>query len=187
MVDTQPPTVVAPARQAQQFGPLSRVAQRGKVKVFLPFVAKDARILDLGCASNWFKRAAVNRGWTNVVGLDLQPPADIVGDVFEWRSLGVEAHSFDAIVAFEVLEHGDFSLPIWELLKPDGYLFATTPLPRMDPFCKMMERLHLLQRRTSPHSHLTDLRDVERFEIVERWIKAGISQWGVLRPLPAGQ
>jgi 2-polyprenyl-3-methyl-5-hydroxy-6-metoxy-1,4-benzoquinol methylase len=167
-----------------RLGPLSNVARRGKVSYFLPQVPKDARILDIGCSDNWFRRAAAAKGWTNVVGLDLKAPADIVGNVFDWRDLGLEPHSFDAVVAFEVLEHGDFGRPIHELLKGDGLLFATTPIPRMDPFCHLMEKLHLLQQRTSPHTHLTDLRHLEGFEVVERKIKAGVSQWGVLRPVP---
>jgi 2-polyprenyl-3-methyl-5-hydroxy-6-metoxy-1,4-benzoquinol methylase len=171
--------------QLPRLGPLSNLARRGKLAFFLPKVPHDARILDVGCSDNWFRRAAATRGWTNVVGLDLKAPADIVGDVFDWRELGLEAHSFDAVVAFEVLEHDDFARPIRDLLKPTGLLFATTPIPRMDPFCHFMERLRLLQQRTSAHSHLTDLRQVEGFEVVERRIKAGVSQWGVLRPIPS--
>jgi hypothetical protein len=48
--------------------------------------------------------------------------------------------------------------------------------------CQFMEALHLLQRRTSPHSHLTDLRHLAHFEVVERRLKAAVSQWAVLRP-----
>jgi 2-polyprenyl-3-methyl-5-hydroxy-6-metoxy-1,4-benzoquinol methylase len=165
-----------------RLGPLSNLARRGKLSYFLPKVPTSARILDVGCSDNWFRRAATARGWDNVVGLDLKEPADVVGDIFEWRSLGFEPQSFDAVVAFEVLEHGDFGRPIRELLKPDGLLFATTPIPRMDPFCRFMEHLHLLQQRTSPRTHLTDLRQLEGFDVVERKIKAGVSQWAVLRP-----
>jgi hypothetical protein len=31
---------------------------------------------------------------------------------------------------------------------------------------------------------LIDLRRFPRFEIVDRRVKAGLSQWGILRPLP---
>jgi len=171
-------------RRAPQLGPLSSVARRGKLRYFLPKVDQTARILDVGCADNWFSRSAAERGWTNVVGLDLEPPADVVGDVFNWRELGLEPHSFDAIVAFEVLEHADFSPTFWELLAPDGLLMATTPLPAMDGVCQVMEHLHLLQRRTSTHSHLIDLRHLPKFDVVERKIRAGVSQWAVLRPQP---
>jgi cyclopropane fatty-acyl-phospholipid synthase-like methyltransferase len=160
------------------------VARRGKVAYFLSRLPKDARILDVGCADGWFKGMAAERGYTNITGLDLVAPAEIVGDVREWRTLGLTRHSFDAIFAFEVVEHGDFAFAFNELLKPDGRLFLTTPVPRMDPVCKFLEALRLLQRRTSPHSHLIDLRRFPYFEVVERRIKAGVSQWGILKPSP---
>jgi 2-polyprenyl-3-methyl-5-hydroxy-6-metoxy-1,4-benzoquinol methylase len=115
--------------------------------------------------------------------LDMVPTADIVGDIWNWRSLGLEAHSFDAIIAFEVVEHGDFAEPLHDLLKPDGLLVVTTPVPRVDPMLKVLEAMRLLQRRTSPHSHLIDLRKFPRFEIVQLQNKLGISQWAVLRPI----
>ena len=166
----------------RKLGPLSNVARRGKLKFFLPLVPKDARILDVGCADNWFRQEAEDRGWTNITGVDLTPPADIVGDIFKWRELGMEAHSFDAIVAFEVIEHGDFAPVFHDLLKPGGLLLMTTPVPRLDPVCQLLEHLRLLQQRSSPHTHLTDLRRLPSFDVVERRIKAGVSQWGVLRP-----
>jgi 2-polyprenyl-3-methyl-5-hydroxy-6-metoxy-1,4-benzoquinol methylase len=185
-VAAEPPAgqVAAASAPSRRLGPLSGVAQRGKVKYFLRRLPKDARILDFGCADGWFKRAAAAAGFHHVTGLDLTPPADIVGDIFEWRALGLQPHSFDVIVAFEVVEHGDFSAPMQELLKPDGRLIVTTPVPRFDPLCRLLEALHLLQQRTSPHTHLIDLRRFPRFEVVERRIKAGISQWAILRPLP---
>lgn len=167
-----------------RLGPLSNVARRGKVKHLLPFVARDARILDFGCADNWFKRAAAAQGWTDITGLDLVPTADVVGDIREWRSLGFEAHSFDAIIAFEVVEHGDFAEFLKVLLKPHGLLVVTTPVPRVDPLLKVMEALRLLQRRSSPHTHLTDMRGYPGFDVVHRQIKLGVSQWVILRPQP---
>ncbi len=162
-------------------GPLSWLARRGKLRYFLPYVAPDASILDVGCSTNWFKRSANDQGWTNVTGLDLAPPADIVGDVFSWPQLGLLAGSWDAITAFEVLEHGDFAPVFHQLLRPGGLLFATTPVPAMDPVCHALERVGLLQRRTSPHTHLISLRELPGFEVVDYQIKAGISQWAVLR------
>ena len=106
---------------------------------------KSSRILDLGCADNWFKQAAADRGWHNVIGIDLAPPADIVGDVNRWRELDIEPHSFDAVIAFEVVEHGDFSQAVHDLLQPDGLFMLTTPVPRWDPVCRAFEALHLLQ------------------------------------------
>jgi 2-polyprenyl-3-methyl-5-hydroxy-6-metoxy-1,4-benzoquinol methylase len=177
-----PLTASDPPRQNRRLGPLSGVARRGKLKFFLPRLDKEARILDLGCGDNWFKVQAAERGWANVVGIDLAPPADIVGDVFQWQRLGLEPHSFDAIIAFEVMEHGDFTGPILDLLKANGQLMATTPVPGVDPLLKVLEGLWLLQKRSSPHTHLTDLRRLEEFDVTDWRVKAGVSQWAVLHP-----
>src|SRR4051794_11274015 len=174
--------VARPEVTGLRLGPLSWHARRAKVEFFAAALPRQGTILDIGCADNWFKTALRARGFDNVVGLDLKPPADIVGDVHQWAQLGLEPHSIDAIVAFEVLEHDDFSQTFHDLLKPDGRLIATTPLPRMDPICKVFEAFHMLQRRTSPHTHLTDLRDLPKFVVVERRVRACISQWGILRP-----
>lgn len=165
-------------------GPLSWLARRRKIAYFLKWVTPEAKILDVGCSTNWFKTAAAEQGFPNVTGLDLIPPADIVGDVRQWEQLGMQAGTWEAITAFEVLEHGDFAPTLRALLKPGGLLFATTPVPAMDPVCHALEKVGLLQRRTSPHTHLTDLRTLAGFEVADYKIKAGISQWAVLRALP---
>ena len=168
--------------RAPRLGPLSWYARRRKVDYFLPFLPRDGLILDVGCGDNWFKGEAAARGWHNVVGFDLRSTADIVGNVHDWREHGLQPHSADVVVAFELLEHGDFADTFHDLLKPDGLLVVTTPLPRMDPICRVLERFRILQERSSPHTHLTDLRELRRFTVVERRVRAAISQWGMLRP-----
>jgi len=162
---------------------LSRYARRKKLEFFFRKVPSDASILDVGCASGWVKRWAQERGWSNVTGSDLTPPADVVGDIRNWRQLGLSAHSFDIIVAFEVVEHEDLATALHELLKPDGRLMVTTPVPRLDWACKAMERLGLLQRRTGEHTHLIDLRDYPEFRIIDRRVKGLVAQWAILSPL----
>lgn len=100
-----------------------------------------------------------------------------------WRELGLPRHGFDVVVAFEVVEHADLADALHELVKPTGRLFATTPVPRLDWACRLMERVGMLQRRTSPHTHLVDLRRYPRFGLVDRAVKGCVSQWGVLAPL----
>ena len=162
---------------------ISQIAREKKLQFFFGQLRRDAKILEVGCADGWVEKWAHERGWTNITGLDLMPPADVVGDIREWRSLGLEAHSFDAIIAFEVVEHGDFSSPLHDLLRPDGRLMATTPVPHMDWLCQVGEAAGLLQRRTSPHTHLVDLREFPRFQAVKHQVKGLVSQWGVLRPV----
>jgi 2-polyprenyl-3-methyl-5-hydroxy-6-metoxy-1,4-benzoquinol methylase len=167
---------------SSRVGWLSRYARTKKLPFFFERIPRDASILDVGCASGWVKAWAGPRGWDGVVGIDVSPPADIVGDVRDWKELGLEPHSFDVIVAFEVVEHCDMAAALLDLLKPDGLLMVTTPVPRFDWACKALETVRILQPRVGPHSNLVDLRDYAGFSVVDRRIQAVIAQWGILRP-----
>lgn len=161
---------------------LSDYARRRKLAWFFRDVPRDAQILDVGCADGWVGRWLREHGWQHVTGIDLEPPADHVGDVRRWRELGLPAQGFDVLVAFEVVEHADLADALNELARPGGRLFATTPVPAMDWACRLMERAGMLQQRTSPHTHLVDLRRYPRFRVVDRRVKGLVSQWGVLEP-----
>ncbi|MEN3308163.1 MAG: hypothetical protein V7603_4365 [Micromonosporaceae bacterium] len=170
---------------------LSQYARKRKLEHFFGYVDRGARILEVGCADGWVGSYAIGNGWTDFVGIDLAQPATppshefVCGDVNTWRELGLAPESFDAIIAFEVIEHGDFFDSLHALLRPGGKLIVTTPKPNMDWACRILESVGLNQRRTSPHTHLIDLRDLpEGFRPVEVSVKAFISQWGVFEKVP---
>ena len=160
---------------------LSDVAQRKKIDFFLRPLPKDAAILEIGCGAKWVGEWLRSAGYTGYVGNDLVPPADIVGDITKWQELGLKAESFDAIVAFEVVEHVDLFQEAFDLLKPGGKFLITSPVPEMDWAMQLLETVGLNQKRTSPHDHLIDFRDIPLFEAVEIKRVAGLSQWGVFR------
>ena len=54
------------------------------------------------------------------MGLDLKPPADMVGDILAWRRLVIESASFDIVLAFEVVEHVDCFQAVYDILRPRG-------------------------------------------------------------------
>ena len=157
---------------------LSDIARRKKAAFFLDPLPTGARVLEVGAGGGWAGDYLKSRK-IDYTGLDILPPADIVGDVREWSRLGLAGESFDAIVAFEVVEHVDCFTACRELLKPGGKLLLTTPVPSRDWVMKSLEALGLNQKRTSPHDHLVDLNSVEGF--TKRDVKrvAGLSQWGI--------
>jgi SAM-dependent methyltransferase len=163
---------------------LSTLARRRKVDHFFAGVPRDARILEIGAGGGWLRAALEARGFTAYTGLDLEGPADVVGDVNDWRALGLAPESFDVVVAFEVVEHVDCFAACHALLVPGGALFVTTPVPGRDWVMRLLERAGLNQRRTSPHDHLIDLRGAPFFEQREVRIVGGLSQWAVLRKAP---
>ena len=164
---------------------LSDIAQRKKIEYFLNPLAKNAAILEIGCGARWVGDHLRSAGYTGYVGNDLFPPADIVGDIRKWRELGLKGESFDAIVAFEVVEHVDLFQEAFDLLKPGGQLLLTSPVPEMDWAMQLLEAVGLNQKRTSPHDHLIDFRTIPLFEAVSIRRVAGLSQWGIFRK-PAG-
>jgi SAM-dependent methyltransferase len=165
---------------------LSQYAARKKLAYFLRDVPKSAAILEIGCGGGWVGRYLKEHGWDNYVGVDLVPPADIVGDILRWRELQLCRSSFDVILAFEVVEHVDCFEACYELLKPGGRLMVTTPVPHMDWAMKTLEWLGLNQKRTSPHDHLVYLDQVPYFE--GRMLKtvARLAQWGIFVKQSAG-
>jgi len=160
---------------------LSEYAKRKKIEHFLAPLPKEANILEIGCGSRWVGDYLRANGWTNYVGADLVPPADIIGDIREWAALGLRRQSFDVIIAFEVIEHVDITQSAYDLLKPGGRLLLTSPVPHMDWAMNILERLGLNQARTSPHCNLTYLERIDLFECVSLIRKAGLAQWGVLQ------
>jgi 2-polyprenyl-3-methyl-5-hydroxy-6-metoxy-1,4-benzoquinol methylase len=160
---------------------LSDLARRKKLDWFFRDVPRDARILEIGCGSGWLRHALAERGFTGYVGMDLAPPADIVGDVNRWRDAGLAPASFDVVVGFEVVEHVDCFEAVHELLAPGGAFFVTTPVPSRDWVMQLLEHAGLNQKRTSPHDRLVDLRTVPRFAEKRVEVKGGLAQWGVLR------
>ena len=159
---------------------LSDYARDRKIRYFLDPIPKDARILEIGCGSGWVGQHLKAGGWKQYVGMDLVPPADVVGDIKQWRRLGLKPASFDVIIAFEVVEHVDCFQECHDLLKPGGRLLITTPLPRMDWAMRALERFGLNQKRSSPHDHLVVLSDVPRFPRKQVRVVAGLAQWGIL-------
>lgn len=163
---------------------LSSYAAGKKMEYFLRDVPKDAAILEVGSGSGWVGPYLQRHGWHNYLGLDLAAPADIVGDIRDWRALNLHPDFFDVILAFEVVEHVDCFDACYELLRPGGKLMVTTPVPHMDWAMKMLEWIGLNQKRTSPHDHLIYLNDVPRFESRVTRTVAGLAQWGIFTKQP---
>jgi 2-polyprenyl-3-methyl-5-hydroxy-6-metoxy-1,4-benzoquinol methylase len=134
---------------------LSRISRDRKLGLLLRHIRAGSLILEVGAGAGWFSRGLRRQGH-EVRTLDLMPPADIIGDIKDWKRLGLKAGSFDVIVALEVIEHVDCWDDLKELCKPGGWIFLSSPVPRFDWACRMLETAGLTQRRTSPHCNLVD-------------------------------
>jgi cyclopropane fatty-acyl-phospholipid synthase-like methyltransferase len=153
--------------------------QRKRADFFLPHIGENDQVLEVGSGSGWFKDAIGKTGRGNYHCIDLFPPADFVGDILEWQSIGLVKESFDVVVAFEVVEHVDCFQACWDLLKPGGKMLITTPVPHFDWAMKILESLRLNQQRTSPHSNLVYLSKVPFHGSKKITHVLALSQWAI--------
>ncbi len=163
---------------------ISEYARRKKAEYFFSMISRDERILEVGAGSGWVGEWCREHGYEHYTGLDLLPPADIVGDIRDWRELGIDPASFDVVIAFEVVEHAQCFQECYDILRPGGRMMITTPVPHWDWLLRILELLGLNQRRYAPHDNLVYLRNVPQFERKEVCIVAGLSQWAVFHKEP---
>ncbi len=157
---------------------LSQIARKKKLQYFFKDIPKSYKILEIGCGDYWLGKYLKNEGFKHYQGLDLQKPADIVGDIKNWKRLKIKPNYYDVVVAFELVEHVDCFKEMHELLKPGGVLMLTSPLPSMDWLCLILEKFGLNQKRTSPHDYLINFKEIPLFKPIEIKIVGLMSQGG---------
>jgi 2-polyprenyl-3-methyl-5-hydroxy-6-metoxy-1,4-benzoquinol methylase len=137
------------------------IAQKFKIKLIKPFITKKNRIIDLGCGNMWLTNYFKKRGY-KIKGFSLEPPADILGDVKKYK---FKRNFYDVVIALEMVEHVDCFKEIKSMLKPNGLLIITTPVPHLDWFCLIMEKLGVFQSRgNTPHINLLYIDKVPLFK-----------------------
>lgn len=134
---------------------VSELSRNRKLALLTSFLGGKKRVLEIGCGDGWFSDRLRRMGH-DVVGIDVQGPADVIGDILDWEKLGLARASFDAIVALEVIEHVDCLMAMTRLCRRDGIIFMSSPHPKWDWVMKILEKVRLTQPRTSPHCNLTD-------------------------------
>jgi 2-polyprenyl-3-methyl-5-hydroxy-6-metoxy-1,4-benzoquinol methylase len=144
---------------------LSEISRRRKFSLLNKHLPPKSRVLEVGTGDGWFAGRLRMCGY-DVVTLDLNSPADVVGDILTWRNLGLGEGSFDAVVALEVIEHVDCLDAICALCKQDGLIMLSSPHPKWDWVMKVLEAIHLTQRRTSEHCNLTDFSAIRLVPVV---------------------
>lgn len=107
----------------------------GKIESIQP--ARAARIVDVGCGSGAMLGRLADAGYTNLVGLDIAPPAaGRPGVTFIECDLDacvtpLESSSVDLAISVEVFEHieniGSLLAELSRVLGPGGKILATTP------------------------------------------------------------
>lgn len=157
---------------------LSDLARSKKYEYFFKDVPQSRKILEIGCGAKWLKKLLYENNYLNYTGIDIVGPAEIIGDIKNWQKLGLEKESFDVIVAFEVIEHINCFQECWSLLKNDGLLFLTSPVPHFDWLCKLLEAIGLNQKRTSKHNCVY-FSKIPFFQPLKIKRVGLVAQWGI--------
>jgi 2-polyprenyl-3-methyl-5-hydroxy-6-metoxy-1,4-benzoquinol methylase len=144
---------------------ISEISRKRKLSLLKKYISHCDMILEVGAGSEWFSQRIRESGY-NVTTLDLNPPANIVGDINQWKQLGIQENSFDVVIALEVIEHVDCLKSLREVCKTGGLIMLSSPHPSYDWIMKILENLNLTQKRTSPHINLTDFKDIQLPAIV---------------------
>jgi SAM-dependent methyltransferase len=169
-------------------GALSGHARDKKIELLLSHIRDRAWVLEIGCGDGWVEEYLRTRSDIEYHGIDLEPPADYVGSIKDWRQLGLQGASYDAIIAFEVLEHVDCLDDCYELLKPGGMFLITTPVPHWDWACWILERIGINQKRGTPHTNLLYVNSIKRFEHIESFRFKVVGQWArLIKPVQENQ
>ena len=161
--------------------PMSCIARWAKTRFFVSRIAPGSRVLEVGSGSQWLRPHVLAVPGASYESVDAAQPATYTGDIRVWKQLGLQAESYDVIVAFELLEHVDCLSDLCRLLRPGGLLMLTSPVPHMDAFLRILERLCLLQRRTSEHTNLLYFDRVTGLIPLVIRSRGGMSQWGLFR------
>lgn len=158
---------------------LSRMSRNKKMNLLLKYLSPQSKILEVGSGKQWFSQALRDRGY-QVTTLDIEEEADFMGDVNDWKNLGLVQGFFDAVVAWEVIEHVECIQSLKDLCASDGLIFLSSPHPQWDWIMKILEALGLNQKRTSEHCNLTDFKVLPLVSVFYQR-PLGIHQVGVFR------
>jgi 2-polyprenyl-3-methyl-5-hydroxy-6-metoxy-1,4-benzoquinol methylase len=161
--------VTEPLRNKAGIFPDSLIIENGRsLEIFKEFVGnKNATILDVGCGNGAFLKSLTDSGYTNLSATDLEnnlalaplPRERFMQVDLSYDKLPVSEASFDAITAWEVVEHLEnpynFIREAHRTLKPRGHLIISIP----NPF-HLMSRLLFLKRGNMPrwtkrNNHIT--------------------------------
>lgn len=146
---------------------LSLISAHHKFNLALKHFPAGISILEVGSGSGAFAQRLLKNGY-RVTTLDRQGSADIIGDINNWRALGIQNASFDAVVALEVIEHVDCLAALKQICRPGGLIMLSSPHPDWDWLLNILEKCGLLQRRTSAHKNLLDFEQLPLVAVVRQ-------------------
>ncbi|MCM2270449.1 MAG: hypothetical protein NDJ75_10130 [Thermoanaerobaculia bacterium] len=159
-------------------GAAGRQRQRRIAFFFDDYLDPASRILELAPAAASLEAYLKEAGFHRYTRLAAAPPADVVGDVRDWRALGLAPASFDVVIALDALDWNGDEAACRDLLAPGGTLFATAPIPGRGAVARLLATLGMAPRRRRAAA---DLARVAGFATLALRRHGFVEQWARLR------
>lgn len=122
--------------------PAGSALQRRRVAFFFDdYFHHDARLLEIGAGDGWLGPYLIHAGFLGYRRLAATPPADHLGELPDWRALGLAPASFEIVLAFDGLPDRRAYADCFALLVPGGRLFVTAPRPERRGLARLLTRL----------------------------------------------
>ena len=150
---------------------------------FFSSISNNSTFLEIGSGSRWVKNHFEKHGFS-ISTLDINPPADFICDIKNFRNTELKDKRFDCIIAFEIVEHVECLKEISGLLNYGRKVFITTSVPHIDWLCMILEFIGINQKRTSPHCNLAYLNAKNiptSLKVVDFKTFFLFSQWAILQ------
>jgi len=151
---------------------VDRMLQRWRIVKVRPYIRKQARVLDIGCADGALFRILHNRIGSGV-GVDPALDRTVESDRFQLIAgplpTTLAPAQFDAVTLLAVVEHlpADMLPALRDqcsrLLKPGGVLLITVPAVRVDGILRVLTRLRLVAGMSLHEHHGFDPTEVPRW------------------------
>lgn len=141
---------------------------------------EDLKVLEVGSGNRIITKELRLKGF-NVTDIDLNnPDAQFKMDA---RDMHFTDNLFDAVMAFEVLEHCNCIKEIIRVLKPNGLLIVTIPRKEGKRIVDLLVKLNLVEcyELHSEFIELIDLVSPELKLIYSKKLFMGLTEFGVLK------
>lgn len=126
---------------AERYGATKDDERRLREYILSRLPSSSKLVLDAGCGSGWASRALIPEG-KRIVSIDISmknvatalknsPSENHMGVICDTMHLPFKEHSFDAIIASEIIEHTvepeSFAASLFKAVKKGGVLLISTP------------------------------------------------------------
>jgi len=152
---------------------------------FGAYIAAETMVLEVGPGDGWLGEYLIGAGFRSYRRLHSAAPADLVGELENWRELGIEPASIDLLIAFDCRLAEPELVCFRALVKAGGLLFVVRRAERR-PIARRLAGWLTAGRRRSRREATEGATAIAGFRtLAERRLRSG-ELWLRLQRLAEG-